>query len=467
MLFPDNIFANSLSGSVKYFSECYSKVEGSGVITVRDDSFIKSTDCGACAQLTSFPLPLPEPTPSNTPDPTSTPTRSPSPTPTNTPTPTLSPTGATPTPTPTVTPSAQTPTPTPSITPSNTATPTETPTQTPSSTETATPTPTMTVTPTETPTQTPTPTETATPTPTPSITPSPTLYPIVNVTTNGQVVNASYPVFNITVDETVSNFNLVFDAFRSMSIQNNFDLSNINNCNISAYNFNNVTVTVNPIFITNSTIVSTNDNDFYTIAYYNTGSLLLNVAAFESRPTPTPTRSPTPTRTPTITPTPSRTATQTPTPTRTPTKTPTPSVTASVTPTPTKTPNTPTPTPTQTPTPTVTLTPTQTPAESPTPTPTRTPTNTPAAVYNVTVQGQDVFVTTTKIALQVSQSVSTFDLIFDAFRSITFQNNVSNLSGFLFDQASLSINPISITGSTIATLDNSAQYTIYYTGSTA
>lgn len=245
------------------------------------------------------------------------------------------------------------------------------------------------------------------PTPTPTITPSPTptTAPITYVDTNNQNVNISAIQTQITVLQTVTSFNLIIDISRSISLQNVYDIGNFFNCYLSAYNFVNTTMNPNPVYITNTGIVSTNIDTFYTIYYVNTGSLILYVNSLTAAPTPTPTNTPTNTQTPTHSLTPSPTPTLTETPTVTPTSTPT--LTPSNTPTNTATPTpsvsvdtTRTPTPTQTPTNTITPsnTPTQTPTPSitptqfigitgyddsfnyvsPTPTPSATPTTTPS-----------------------------------------------------------------------------------------
>ncbi|AFY48604.1 putative peptidoglycan binding protein [Nostoc sp. PCC 7524] len=83
-----------------------------------------------------------------------------------------------------------------------------------------------------------------------------------------------------------------------------------------------------------------------------------------TKPSPTPTA--TPTSTPSPTPTATPTSTPSPTPTATPTSTPSPTPTATPT-------STPSPTPTATPTSTPSPTPTATPTSTPSPTPTATP----------------------------------------------------------------------------------------------
>jgi len=146
-----------------------------------------------------------------------------------------------------------------------------------------------------------------------------TFQPTISVISNNETVFAATPQFSLSISQSVTSFNVVFDAFRSLSIQNVFDINNLFNCYLSAYNFNNTSVDINPIYITNSTNVSTNINTYYTITFTNTGSVILNFKALTAAPTPTPTV--TPTRTPTLTPTPSITPTRTVTPTPTPTPT--------------------------------------------------------------------------------------------------------------------------------------------------
>jgi hypothetical protein len=214
-----------------------------------------------------------------------------------------------------------------------------------------------------TPCYTPTPTSTNTPTPTPT----PTNLPLITVTSDNQNVFAAFEDFNLSITSSVTSFNLVFDAFKSLSVLNYFDPSSFFNCYLSAYNFNNAVFVDNPLYITNTTIISTNTAPHYTFTYYNTGSVLVNIKAYTIYPSPTPTK--TPTNTPTPTPTPTQTFTTTPTPTQSsaqnlpnvaslklfpsPTPTQTPTKTPPLSPTPT---NTPTITPTLTITPTVTPT---------------------------------------------------------------------------------------------------------------
>ena len=116
---------------------------------------------------------------------------------------------------------------------------------------------------------------------------------------------------------------MILDAFRSVSLLNLYDVSNFFNCYLSAYNFVNTSIDVNPVYITTTGVVSTNISTFYTINYANTGSLIVYINALTAAPLPTPTPSITPTTTPTPTVTPTITLgiTATPTPTVTPSST--------------------------------------------------------------------------------------------------------------------------------------------------
>ena len=266
-----------------------------------------------------------------------------------------------------------------------------------------TPTPTPTSTPTSTQTQTPTPT--VTPTQTPNqlrtfnnqsifsfsnerITPFP--LPLVTITTNFATITAQYNNFNLQIDNNVSNFTLYIEPGVQAQFENYFDNNSVLNSYISAYSLSNVAIVGNPIYFTGSAILSTINDEFYTINYYNTGSALVNVKYYDIYPTPSPTKpaTPTPTPTPTYTPTPTLTPTYTPTPTITPTYTPTPTITPSrslgSTPIPTVT-LTSTSTPTPTPTPPITPTNTVTNTNAVTPTNTITPTNTPSSPPNMNI----------------------------------------------------------------------------------
>lgn len=115
------------------------------------------------------------------------------------------------------------------------------------------------------------------PTPTPSSppptpTPTPPPLPVVNVVTNNQSVFVGYPNFFVNVSNSVTTFNLVFDAFRSMKVQNNYEINNFYNCYLSGYNYVKSTLTTNPVFVTNTSIISTDSNSLFTLYYINTGS---------------------------------------------------------------------------------------------------------------------------------------------------------------------------------------------------
>ena len=133
------------------------------------------------------------------------------------------------------------------------------------------------------------------------------------VNTNNQTIplpgNAS--VFEFTVGNAVSSFNLNLVGFGSFSILNNYDENSFSNCYLSAYNLNNITISYNPVYVTASESLCSN-GQLFTIYYSNTGSAIFSITksdTLEPAPSPTPTRTPgvtvTPSITPTITPTPS------------------------------------------------------------------------------------------------------------------------------------------------------------------
>jgi cell division septation protein DedD len=134
--------------------------------------------------------------------------------------------------------------------------------------------------------------------------------------------------FNFTVSNSTSSFNITIAGYGSFSMLNYYDANNFENCYLSAYNFNNFSITFNPVYVTaTETLIS--NGQYFTVFYYNTGSALFSISKskiIEPVPTPSPTV------------TPSRTPTQTPSPTRTPTTTPTTSPTRTATPSPTVTP---------------------------------------------------------------------------------------------------------------------------------
>jgi len=168
--------------------------------------------------------------------------------------------------------------------------------------------------------------------------------------------------YDFTVSNNITSFNIDIVGYGSFSLLNNYDANNFGNCYLSAYNFNNISITYNPVYVTASESLISN-GQYFTIYYSNTGSALFSINKAESlEPVPSSTPSVTPTRTPAVTP--SITISPSNTPTTTPTTTPT--LTQTRTPTAT-------PTVTRTTTPTVTLTQTRTPTPTPTPTPSLAP----------------------------------------------------------------------------------------------
>jgi len=217
-------------------------------------------------------------------------------------------------------------------------------------------------------------------TPTASVTPTPTAIPTINLTPENSVITVTTTT-NIIVDTDVTDFTVRFSDTQFVVFTNNFDVNNYYNCKITASTVNNVSVGKNPIYVEDSGILTSSTNEFITMYYATTGSLILLAALSQTAPTPTitrtPTATPTPTKTVTATSTATATMTQTPTVTPTLTQTATPTQTVTCTQTATGEPtSTPTSTSTSTPTVTPTLTTTSTPNPTATPTQTVTPTNT-------------------------------------------------------------------------------------------
>ena len=253
----------------------------------------------------------------------------------------------TPTRTPTHTPTPPTPTPTP------TRTPTPTPFalygqdeaknyQTP--TPTNTPTPTKTSTPTVTPTKTSTPTVTPTKTSTPTVTPTNFVYNVEDaainyinpvytyISFNGQSANINPQGNYLIVDTGVTNFTVTFGAY-TVNLDNYFTPGNLATSYLSANYSAGLSANKTEIYYNTNATISANNNIFYTLYYYTTGSLILgfsyaarNLPSIGSYP-PFPTPTPTPSGTPQVTPTPTDTPQVTSTPTDTPQATPTPTVT--------------------------------------------------------------------------------------------------------------------------------------------
>jgi len=138
----------------------------------------------------------------------------------------------------------------------------------------------------------------------------------VNTNNQSLILPGNASVFEFTVGNAVSSFNLNLVGFGSFSILNNYDENSFSNCYLSAYNLNNISISYNPVFVTASESLCSN-GQLFTIYYSNTGSAIFSIAksdTLEPAPSPTPTRTPgvtvTPSVTPTITPTPSITPNQ-------------------------------------------------------------------------------------------------------------------------------------------------------------
>jgi len=103
----------------------------------------------------------------------------------------------------------------------------------------------------------------------------------------------------------------------------------------------------------------------------------------------------------------------------------------------------------------------------PTPTPTPTPTNLPHV--HVTLNNQNVFVNYTNFNLYIGHNITTFNLIFDLFRSIKIKNNYDflslnncNLSGYNFTKTNMLPNPVNITNSSVISTDLGMSFTLSY-----
>ena len=198
----------------------------------------------------------------------------------------------------------------------------------------------------------------------------------------------------LVVDTAVDTFSATFNSF-TVGLSNIFVGSNYSSCRLRVNLGPGLSCNKTSIFVTTDALLSSNTNQFYTLSYFTTGSLLLGFAlsgivpqttpAAPGLPTPTPTTTITPSVTPTITVTP--TVNITPSVTVTPTTTITPTPTITTTPTTTQTPTvsiTPSASAVSvTPTPTLTITPTLS-SISVTPTPTRTPTLTISITPSIT-----------------------------------------------------------------------------------
>lgn len=83
MVVYDQIFVNSVSGSVNYYNTCYSSTGEKGLLNAKQEEILNSQNCIFCLALTGKSMPV-TPSPTNTPDPTISPTQTPTVTPTPT-----------------------------------------------------------------------------------------------------------------------------------------------------------------------------------------------------------------------------------------------------------------------------------------------------------------------------------------------------------------------------------------------
>ena len=146
----------------------------------------------------------------------------------------------------------------------------------------------------------------------------------VTIDDNGFVMNLNTnEKYYFTVDETVNSFKFLVGGLDGVNLQNNFNINDFNDCNLGITTTNLIASDVPSLYVTQKCTLSTIKDEFFTLYYYNTGSLVLgfSLSSVELEPpTPTPEPTPEPTPTPTGTPVP-----PTPTPTGTPVPpTPTP-----------------------------------------------------------------------------------------------------------------------------------------------
>lgn len=96
---------------------------------------------------------------------------------------------------------------------------------------------------------------------------------------NQQIVvsNPSIPNY-IIVSTTVTTFSAVLDSY-NLGFINQYDVNNFNNCSL-ALNYNPTTLSANKVVIpvTQSAVLSSKNNNFYTIFYTNTGSLIVGIS---------------------------------------------------------------------------------------------------------------------------------------------------------------------------------------------
>jgi hypothetical protein len=106
------------------------------------------------------------------------------------------------------------------------------------------------------------------------------LYSYSYVESNNQqivVSNPSIPNYLI-VSTTVTTFSAVLDDY-NLGFINHYDVTNFNNCSL-ALNYNSTTLSANKVVIpiTQYAVLSSKNNNFYTIFYTNTGSLIIGIS---------------------------------------------------------------------------------------------------------------------------------------------------------------------------------------------
>lgn len=155
---------------------------------------------------------------------------------------------------------------------------------------------------------------------------SPTAFNYAYVTYNDQQVYYKNSSLYLIVSTGVNIFSLTNLDSGSAYIVNGFDPYNYANCRLFLSTSANLSANKSNIVVGDYATLSSSKNNFFTINYFTTGSLILGfspnsvylppVTSYPPFPNPTPTPTPTPTIRPTSTPRP--TATPSPTPTITP-----------------------------------------------------------------------------------------------------------------------------------------------------
>ena len=169
----------------------------------------------------------------------------------------------------------------------------------------------------------------------------------VSINNDGFLMNLnSDENYYFVVNESVDNFRFFIDGLDGFTLQNNYNINDFYDCNLGITTTSLIASDVPSLYVTQKCTLSTINNEYFTLYYYNTGSLVLGFSLSSvdlPPPIPTPTPEPTPTETPSETPTetPSETPTETPseTPTETPSETPTETPSETPTETPSETPS--------------------------------------------------------------------------------------------------------------------------------